>query len=337
VKQAWRLISKPESLCATVLRAKYYSDGDLLEEILKMGSSYTWQSIMCGVNTLKKGYIWRVGDGSKINIWNDAWIPGSHDRKIVTRRGHNLLTHVSDLIDPITDRWDEELVKQTFWSIDIGRILAIPLTDSMEDFIAWHYNKNGVFSVKSAYHVEWDFQHGQKLRRTNGVGNSTVNPVWGKLWNLNIAVKVNIFLWKALHATMPCRAILANRHIKISGQRLVCCAGAEDIKHACQVVLEHLLCLPRRNSLVLDQRGLQETMTVAAWYIWWERRQCVNGEFVQLADRSVMSINALVVNMGKSYEKNMKMKMQTWARPPSEFLKLNVDAGFDLDQLTDTT
>jgi hypothetical protein len=29
--------------------------------------------------------------------------------------------------------------------------------------------------------------------------------------------------------------------------------------------------------------------------------------------------------------------MQTWARPPSEFLKLNVDAGFDLDQLTDTT
>jgi hypothetical protein len=104
-----------------------------------------------------------------------------------------------------------------------------------------------------------------------------------------------------------------------------------------QVVLEHLLCLPRRNSLVLDQRGLQETMTVAAWYIWWERRQCVNGEFVQLADRSVMSINALVVNMGKSYEKNMKMKMQTWARPPSEFLKLNVDAGFDLDQLTDTT
>jgi hypothetical protein len=77
------------------------------------------------------------------------------------------------------------------------------------------------------------------------------------------------------------------------------------------VVLEHLLCLPRRNSLVLDQRGLQETITVAAWYIWWERRQCVNGEFVQLADRSVMSINALVVNMGKSYEKNMKMKMQT--------------------------
>jgi hypothetical protein len=231
-KQAWRLISKPESLCATVLRAKYYSDGDLLEEILKMGSSYTWQSIMCGVNTLKKGYIWRVGDGSKINIWNDARIPGSHDRKIVTRRGHNLLTHVSDLIDPITDRWDEELVKQTFWSIDIGRILAIPLTDPMEDFIAWHYNKNAVFSVKSAYHVEWDFQHGQKLRRTNGVGNSTVNPVWGKLWNLNIAVKVNIFLWKALHATMPCRAILANRHIKISGQCPVCCAGAEDIKHA---------------------------------------------------------------------------------------------------------
>jgi hypothetical protein len=31
--------------------------------------------------------------------------------------------------------------------------LAIPLNDSIEDIISWHYGKNGVFSVKLAYHV----------------------------------------------------------------------------------------------------------------------------------------------------------------------------------------
>jgi hypothetical protein len=40
-KQAWRLLCEPESLCAQVLRAKYYPSGDLLNAELKKGSSYT--------------------------------------------------------------------------------------------------------------------------------------------------------------------------------------------------------------------------------------------------------------------------------------------------------
>jgi hypothetical protein len=41
-KQVWRLLSAQESLCARVLRAKYYPDGRLLNVQLKSGSSYTW-------------------------------------------------------------------------------------------------------------------------------------------------------------------------------------------------------------------------------------------------------------------------------------------------------
>ena len=41
-KQCWRLLSDPDSLCAQLLRAKYYSDGDLMNASLKKGSSYTW-------------------------------------------------------------------------------------------------------------------------------------------------------------------------------------------------------------------------------------------------------------------------------------------------------
>jgi hypothetical protein len=67
-KQVWRLLSEPESLCARVLRAKYFPDGRLLNAKLKSGSSFTWQSILAGLECFKRGYIWRVGDGSQINI-----------------------------------------------------------------------------------------------------------------------------------------------------------------------------------------------------------------------------------------------------------------------------
>jgi hypothetical protein len=70
-KQVWRLIDCPNSLCAQVLRAKYYPSGDILKAGPKAGSSFTWQSLVAGIQTFKRGYIWRVGSGDLIQIWKD--------------------------------------------------------------------------------------------------------------------------------------------------------------------------------------------------------------------------------------------------------------------------
>ena len=51
--------NNPDSLCATVLKAMYFPDGDLLNARLKKGSSFTWQSIMAGVGVKTGGS--RVG------------------------------------------------------------------------------------------------------------------------------------------------------------------------------------------------------------------------------------------------------------------------------------
>lgn len=64
--------------------------------------SYSWRSILSGIDLLKNGVIWRVGDGSKISIWEDAWLPRDHLRRPFTPRGANLLTRVDELIDPYT-------------------------------------------------------------------------------------------------------------------------------------------------------------------------------------------------------------------------------------------
>ena len=145
-KQCWRLLCEPEALCARVLRAKYFPDGDLLNCSLKKGSSYTWQSLWSGIQTLKREHIWRVGEGSQVNIWNGPLIPISPTQRVMTPRGNRVITKVSELTDTDNRTWDEQLLNELFWPIDVRQIMNIPLAlGMMEDFISWHFNRNGTF------------------------------------------------------------------------------------------------------------------------------------------------------------------------------------------------
>jgi hypothetical protein len=317
-KQVWRLLSAPDSLCARVLRARYYPDGRLLNARMKAGCSYTWQSILAGLKCFKLGYIWRVGDGTQINIWEDSWIPGSHNMKIQTRRGNNLVTKVDELIDPITCTWDEQLVCSIFSNTDVNRILQIPITPGREDFVAWHHNRNGLFSVRSAYHVQWKHRFGERQRGlpTDGVHIQT----WKKLWNLKVTGKIKIFGWRALKGLIPCNAVLAKRHIIQDGRCPICNNGEEDVKHiifSCDRAkavwnsmgmwnkISDLLANDRSGCLVLQdvirrgeqvqglEVGLAEIILTGGWFLWWERRQIVHGERVQTPARAGLSIVTL--------------------------------------------
>ena len=153
-KQCWRLITDPDSLVARVLKAKYFPNGSILDVTPKNGSSFTWQSILKGLDTFKKGYIWRIGSGEHVNIWSDPWIPSSPDRKVITPRGQTILTRVCELIDPTSGTWDETLISNLFNPVDSRRILQIPIhLQGFDDFIAWHPNRTGIFLVRSAYHM----------------------------------------------------------------------------------------------------------------------------------------------------------------------------------------
>ena len=60
---------------------------------------------------IKRGHIWRVGDGNNIDIWEDCWIPSSPNRRIMTRRGNILLIKVAELVDHEARVWDEVLIE----------------------------------------------------------------------------------------------------------------------------------------------------------------------------------------------------------------------------------
>ena len=108
----------------------------------------------------------------------DPRVPSSPSRIIITQRGHQLLTKVSELINVITGGWDEELVTTTFGFVDARRIMQDPLSIcAFDDFIACNSTKNGIFSVRTAYHLEWNHQFGGRSIYVAAPGPSTNNPV----------------------------------------------------------------------------------------------------------------------------------------------------------------
>jgi hypothetical protein len=167
-RQGWRLVQAPDSLCSKVLVARYFPTGDVLSAVPSIGMSYVWCSILKGIQLLKEGLIWRVGTGDNICIWQDPWIPNGPSRRPSTQRGQCILTKVTELIDPVTGNWDEALVKQTFNLEDSQAILALPIVDDSLDFLSWHFDSRGIFSVKSAYKLCIDI--------VNRPNRSGVNP-----------------------------------------------------------------------------------------------------------------------------------------------------------------
>jgi hypothetical protein len=60
-KQGWQLIQTPNSLCAQVLRARYYPNGNILHASAVDGMSYTWRSVLKGIVVEERDHMtdWR--------------------------------------------------------------------------------------------------------------------------------------------------------------------------------------------------------------------------------------------------------------------------------------
>lgn len=74
-KQGWRLICNPDSFISKVLKAKYFKHGDFLSSCRGHDPSFVWRSIWGAKSILLDDLKWRVGDGSKINVWDESWLP----------------------------------------------------------------------------------------------------------------------------------------------------------------------------------------------------------------------------------------------------------------------
>lgn len=205
-KQCWRIMEKPESLIAQVFRARHFSSGYFMEASVGSRPSATWHSILHARAYFERGLRVRIGNGYGTPIWGSAWIPDAGNFRIITPSPISYFPlRVSDLIDPVSGRWNEELINNTFWEVDRGHILAIPLgTIEVDDKVIWHYSKDGRFSVRTCYHIISSLSSGNGGESTSGV--ETVR--WHDIWSLPIPPKVRMFLWRACVGILPHKAEL---------------------------------------------------------------------------------------------------------------------------------
>ena len=82
----------------------------------------------------------------------DNWIPRDKMMRSYGSKIANLPRLASDYFSLNTASWDKQKVEQTFMPMDVPAILSIPLsTRNFDDYWAWHFERNGIFSVRSAY------------------------------------------------------------------------------------------------------------------------------------------------------------------------------------------
>jgi hypothetical protein len=175
--------------------------------------------------------LWRVGTGEHIDIWHDPWIPSSPNLRILPPRGNTIYTNIADLIDLTTEHWDEDLLQVIFNSVDVGRILQIPLNSrGFDDFVAWGFTKHGRYTIHLGYYLQWKHQYGASANQLALAGSRALNPVWKILWRLKIPSKIKKIVWR-LHGILPLKCILSNKHIGTSSECPICATGPEVVLH----------------------------------------------------------------------------------------------------------
>jgi hypothetical protein len=235
-RQAWWLIDlihNPDSLCARLLKVKYYPNGELIDIVFPCEVSPTWRSIEHGLDLLKKGLIWHVRSGSKVRIWRDSWIPRPLSLKITMKKGTSRLRWVSQLMKPRRREWDDQVINSCMYPHDACEVLKIRHSGrDNEDFLAWHYEKSGLFIIRSAYKLALQEEQYETRQASSSAQVDGSRSLYNVVWKPNVPPEVRIFAWKLARESLATNSNRKRHHITKDATCQVCGREVESEWHA---------------------------------------------------------------------------------------------------------
>ena len=99
-KEWWRMQQNPDSLVHRVLKAKYFPNSVACEAELGSRPSYAWRSLWNAKKVVDRGSRWCIGNGERVRIWKDRWIPSPELFTVTSPVGaHSGMELVSSLVD----------------------------------------------------------------------------------------------------------------------------------------------------------------------------------------------------------------------------------------------
>ena len=228
-KHCWRLLTGEDTLMGKIFKSRYHPRGSFLDAKLGFSPSYAWRTIMSARELIMKGSKWRIGYGEKVRIWHDNWIPSKGSTIVQSRTGTlQQDAYVSALIDQDTKQWNRDSVFSNFNSFESRLIVSIPLSCRLlEDSLVWFGEKDGKYSVRSAYHLLGDERKNRLPRSSHGPHEK----LWKEIWRVNLPNRVKNFIWRLSKNILPIRANLCKKGIKIEPLCPMCNSATETVQH----------------------------------------------------------------------------------------------------------
>ena len=304
---------------------------------------------------LKKGICWRVGDGASIRPLRDKWIPNHPSNMVLFPPNEEQWEwRVLDLIDPFLRCWDRDSVLQIFQKEDAEAILRIPLSRRhIPDSVMWPHTKDGIYTVKSGYHVATELLKIEK-NWAEGSSRSPSNKVWERIWKLRIHNKIKVFAWRAGLNILPTLDNLCKRKIVADNTCELCkfdresrihalweCGVARDVWASSVVRLQKFVggqqdVIQLFEELLVRLEGEElELFLVQAWFIWNQRNSIIHGEVLQApnllnkrAEDFLIEFHQAQVHLGTA---TIAENENNWQPPPIFKFKLNFDAAVFID------
>jgi hypothetical protein len=306
---------------------------------------------------LKRGFINRVGPG-EINVWEDNWIPGSRSLRPFVRRLTAVVVMVRDLFVPGTRVWDEEAVRKSFMALDAVEVLKIKPSNRLEnDVLAWAFERNGIYLVRSAYRLLKEDQMAATMAATGETMASGDERAWSAAWKLIVPPKVCVFWRRVLHNSLPSKAELKRRHVAMENFCEMCGDPDESVYHVvllCPVarrfwdevrkltgvrIPDLHPCTWATDVLHADicPTSSAATLICGAWTLWTRRnarRHCCKVWEPGATARYISSMLEELSSL-KMPPQGVKPRRQVkWQRPDERWIKVNTDAAFDSNTCT---
>ncbi|XP_018465244.1 putative ribonuclease H protein At1g65750 [Raphanus sativus] len=356
-RQAWRLVQYPNSVMAKLFKARYFKDSHILQASSKRYQSYGWSSLMVGINLLKQGSRFIIGNGKSVRLYEDHWLPTEPPR-CATRMCNRQHLMVSDIIVATStfQHWNLDTAQQLLNDEYFQLMLTIYLPQTkIEDTLVWPLEASGNYTVKSGYKREM-MELGRQLPDLLPPRGDPVLKT--KIWKLPIIPKLKHFLWRILTL-----ALGTNTRLNTGGMSLDClcsrCSDApETVNHlfflcpisvqtwrSNQVTLgfsarftddlennmEYLLQLQSSSTLTMEQKL---TPFWLLWKIWKSRNNLIfknkiinpqrDGEYVTVEVRDWLEKTAQVSSTPRQIPLSPR-----WYPPMIPYYKCNFDAAYN--------